>query len=163
MIEAICKDTRSFNGEGALKYSKKAQELLGRIASVSPGSCRMWHLYAKLLKNNKCDVYRIIQCLQKAHRAAIQEPDWEKNSNLILTTLDHCKKLGTSYFECVNIDQTKTLQCLSMSKMALKNVITKTRQNKERWENDEKNKELIQKELNAVEDLYDNVIKKLEC
>lgn len=126
LVNAICNETPDFNGVSAAKFASKTQQLFGRISSTSNCSCKFWRLYAKLLSiNDENDIEKILQCLQKCHRAAIQDPHWKKNKENIIQVLNHCFLLTDEYQNCVHKinDEVKRKQILSSFKLSLNSII----------------------------------------
>ncbi|CAG2108306.1 unnamed protein product [Medioppia subpectinata] len=133
-MNAICEGIVDRNGESTAKLAVKMQELFGRIAATSSGSTTIWRLYAKLLINNKeKDIEKVIQCLQKCHRNAVQTNDWQKDPKLIVETLKHCLLLADEYHECAVLDTTKALRVLSSSKLAINSVVVLVEKTRGDW------------------------------
>ncbi|CAG2121124.1 unnamed protein product, partial [Medioppia subpectinata] len=134
LVNALCEGIVDRNGESTAKLAVKMQELFGRIAATSSGSTTIWRLYAKLLINNKeKDIEKVIQCLQKCHRNAVQTNDWQKEPKLIVETLKHCLLLADEYHECAVLDTTKALRVLSSSKLAINSVVVLVEKTRGDW------------------------------
>ncbi|XP_054164779.1 tetratricopeptide repeat protein 27-like [Oppia nitens] len=162
LISAICGGINDRNGESAAKLASKAQELFGRISATSNGSTKIWRLYAKLLMNNKVnDSEKVIQCLQKCHRCAVQSNDWQKDPKLMVNILNHCLLLANEYIKCSLMDTTKALRILSSSKLALNSVILLIDKNKDYWIQSDL-KDNIEKHLKECQQMFDIIVTKIK-
>jgi tetratricopeptide (TPR) repeat protein len=162
LVNAISNQILDNNLESAAKLATKAQELFGRISATSSGSQKIWRLYAKLLLNNKVDdIEKVIQCLQKCHRSAIQSNQWEKNPEMIVDVLKHCLLLADEYYECALLDETKAFRILSNCKMTLNSILVLLEKNKFIWSQSDKNEE-IQNLIKECENKMQFLINKLK-
>ena len=103
----------------------KSLELFGRITSTSPGTAKIWNLYARMLlmaNRDRDDVMKIEQCLQKSQRQILLS-DWEKDVYKIIEVLSHFEDVAVNILEFIKKYPPKLRTTLGSFRLSLNSIV----------------------------------------
>lgn len=132
LVQAIVENKEDNSGQEVGHMSAAVQKLLGRLTSQVTNNAQVWEIYADLVAGNHegeaANAFRVSQLLQKAHRSAIQEKNWEKDISSCTATLNLLKKNVNSCLKLLAFDNSKeNIQLASSSKLSLRSCISQVK------------------------------------
>lgn len=132
LVQAVVENKEDNYGQQAGRLTAVVQKLLGRLTSQVTNNAQVWEVYADLIAGNNdtevTNAFRVSQLLQKAHRSAIQEKNWEKDLALCMSTLKLLRKYVESCVDLLAKDSSKeNFQLASSAKLSLRSAISQVK------------------------------------
>lgn len=132
LVQAVVENKEDNAGQQIGHMSAIVQKLLGRLTSQVTNNAQVWEIYADLVAGNQSSEatapYRVSQLLQKAHRSAIQEKNWEKDVSSCVVTLKLLQKYVSSCLHLLSLDKSKdNVQLASSAKLSLRSALSQVK------------------------------------
>lgn len=133
LVQAIVENKEDNYGQQTGRLAAVVQKLLGRLTSQVTNNAQVWEVYADLIAGNNdtepTNAFRVSQLLQKAHRSAIQEKNWEKDMTSCMSTLKLLRKYVESCLDLLSKDSSskENFQLASSAKLSLRSAISQVK------------------------------------
>jgi len=133
LTSVIVNGVNDSKGRQAYCHRKKALELFGRITSKVMNNPTIWQLYADLTASVEQPTYltrsKVVQYLQKAYNAALQDGLWSKHLPSTQNVISLCVSLGCAVLEASKQSTTpkETAHLLTSAKLSLISVATRVK------------------------------------